>query len=73
MTEGEKYDMETSVLTGPDHLMLSGETSYGSQAKSSILLEQQFQTETLQLLEQGKVQKKTLSPLSIQELLYIEK
>lgn len=31
-TPEEIHDMTESVLTGPDHLMLSGESTYGAQA-----------------------------------------
>lgn len=32
VTPEEMHDMTESVLTGPDHLMLSGESTYGAQA-----------------------------------------
>ncbi len=43
--------MEESVLTGPDHLMLSGESTYGAQASACIELETQYQRDMLKKLQ----------------------
>lgn len=51
VTPEEIYDMETSMTTGPDHLMLSGESTYGAQARSSIELECSYQKKMLEKLQ----------------------
>lgn len=71
MTPEELYDMETSVTTGPDHLMLSGESTYGAQAAASIELEATIQRSLHEKMQSGEVQKKPLPKTSLGELLYI--
>jgi hypothetical protein len=51
VTPEEIYDMETSMTTRPHHLMLSGESTYGAQAKACIELECQYQKTMLEKLQ----------------------
>ena len=51
VTTEEMYDMQESVLTGPDHLMLSGESTYGAQAGTCVELEAKIQREICKKIE----------------------
>ncbi len=51
VTTEEIYDMKESVLTGPDHLMLSGESTYGAQAGTCVELETVIQREMHEKIE----------------------
>lgn len=51
VTTEEIYDMETSMTTRPHHLMLSGESTYGAQARACIELEARYQREMLEKLQ----------------------
>gem|GEM_PF-1068340 len=51
----EIEDMETSMLTGPNHLMLSGESTYGAQAKKCIETEAMYQRDMFKKLTSGEV------------------
>ncbi len=51
VTPEEIYDMETSMTTHPHHLMLSGESTYGAQARACIELEARYQREMLEKLQ----------------------
>lgn len=71
VTPEEMSDMQESVLTGPDHLMLSGESTYGAQATACIELETKTQREMHEKLRLRKTQRKILPEKSLEELLYI--
>lgn len=71
VTGDEIYDMEQSVLTWPDHLMLSGESTYGAQAAECVMLESTYQRSMNQKLAQGIVSYKQIPTLGLWELLYI--
>lgn len=71
ITQDEIYDMEESVLTGPDHLMLSGESTYGAQASACIELETQYQRDMLKKLQKWAVSYRKTPDLALGELLYI--
>jgi pyruvate kinase len=71
VTPEEIYDMETSMTTGPDHLMLSGESTYGAQARASIELECSYQKKMLEKLQTWAVAYRITPALELRELLYI--
>ena len=50
----EIYDMETSMRTYADHLMLSGESSYGAQVKKCIETEARYQREMYEKLQKNE-------------------
>lgn len=47
----EIQDMQISMTTGALHLMLSGESCYGAQAKNCIETESKYQRETYEKLQ----------------------
>ncbi len=49
--QSEIQDMQISMATGADHLMLSGESCYGQQAKNCIETEWKYQSETFEKLQ----------------------
>jgi pyruvate kinase len=55
VTPEEIYDMETSMTTRPNHLMLSGESTYGAQAQKCIEIEAMYQRDTFKKLTLGEV------------------
>lgn len=71
VTPEEIYDMETSMTTWPDHLMLSGESTYGAQARESIELECNYQKKMLEKLQSWVVSYRDAPTLELWELLYI--
>ncbi len=71
VTPEEIHDMEKSVLTGPDHLMLSGESTYGAQAGACIELEATVQRSMHEKLKNKSIQAKTLPEIELGKLLYI--
>lgn len=71
VTPEEMHDMQESVLTGPDHLMLSGESTYGAQAAGCIELETKTQRDMQEKLKLNKAQRKIIPEKSLGELLYI--
>lgn len=71
VTPEEIYDMETSMTTHPHHLMLSGESTYGAQAKACIELECQYQKTMLEKLQTWAVPYRQTPGLALGELLYI--
>ena len=71
VTPEEIYDMETSMTTGPDHLMLSGESTYWAQARASIELECRYQKETCEKMEEQTLPHYPVPVNTLKELLYI--
>jgi pyruvate kinase len=71
VTPEEIYDMETSMTTRPHHLMLSGESTYGAQARACIELEASYQREMLKKLQNGTTEYRKTPSLELRELLYI--
>jgi pyruvate kinase len=71
VTPEEIYDMETSMTTWPDHLMLSGESTYGAQARASIELECSYQKKMLEKFQKWEVSYRNIPTLELRELLYI--
>ena len=71
VTPEEIYDMETSMTTGPDHLMLSGESTYLAQARASIELECRYQKETCEKMEEQTLPHYPVPVNTLKELLYI--
>ena len=71
VTPEEIYDMETSMTTNPHHLMLSGESTYGAQAKKCIETEWQYQRDTYEKLQKNEVQYRPLPSNTLWELLFI--
>lgn len=71
ITPAETYDIETSMTTHPDHLMLSGESTYGAQARASIELESSYQREMFEKLQSGEKQYYPVGEKSLGTLLYI--
>lgn len=71
VTPEEIYDMETSMTTGPDHLMLSGESTYGAQARASIELECSYQKETCAKMKEQTLPHYPVPVNTLKELLYI--
>lgn len=71
VTPEEIYDMETSMTTGPDHLMLSGESTYGAQARASIELECSYQKETYAKMKEQTLPHYPVPVNTLKELLYI--
>ena len=71
VTPEEIYDMETSMTTWPNHLMLSGESTYGAQARACIELEASYQREMLKKLQNGTTEYRKTPNLELGELLYI--
>ncbi|MCB9807356.1 hypothetical protein H6768_05815 [Candidatus Peribacteria bacterium] len=72
VTAEEIYDMETSMKTGADHLMLSGESTYGAQARACIELESYCQRSIYKKLQNKEIPSHPQPTKNIQELLYIE-
>lgn len=69
--DSEIADMEISVRTGPDHLMLSAESSYGAQAARCIQTECEYQRTMNEKLEAGTVS--FLAPEGdLRSLLYLQ-
>ncbi len=71
VTPEEIYDMKTSMTTNPHHLMLSGESTYGAQAKKCIETEWQYQRDTYEKLQKNEVQYRPLPSNTLWELLFI--
>lgn len=71
VTPEEIYDMETSMTTYPHHLMLSGESTYGAQAKNCIETECKYQRTTLEKLQKKEIPYSPIPESSLAELLYI--
>lgn len=71
VTPEEINDMQTSMRTGPDHIMLSGETSYGAQAKKCIETEVLHQRDTYEKLEKKETDYLGMCGIHLGELLYI--
>lgn len=71
ITPEEIHDMKTSMMTWPNHLMLSGESTYGAQAKKSIELEVEYQRDTWEKLQIGKQCYNLKSQDSLGKLLFI--
>lgn len=71
VTPEEIYDMETSMTTRPDHLMLSGESTYGAQARASIELECSYQRETCAKIKNHVLPYHPVPVNTLKELLYI--
>ncbi len=71
VTTEEIYDMETSMTTRPHHLMLSGESTYGAQARACIELEARYQREMLEKLQKWTVPYRATPSLALGALLYI--
>jgi pyruvate kinase len=71
VTPEEIYDMETSMTTGPDHLMLSWESTYGAQARASIELECRYQKETCAKMKGQALPYYPVPVNTLKELLYI--
>lgn len=68
----EIQDMQISMTTGANHLMLSGESCYGPQAKNCIETESKYQRETYEKLQKGEISYSPLPSQSLRELLYID-
>jgi pyruvate kinase len=64
-------DMQVSMRTGADHLMLSAESSYGPQAKKCIETENAYQKDTYQQLIAGSMTPKEKPTQTLSELLYL--
>lgn len=60
------------MTTNPDHLMLSGESCYGAQAKNCIEIESKYQRETYRKIKKNEMQYYTIPGISLEELLYIK-
>lgn len=71
VTPEEIYDMKTSMTTRPDHLMLSGESTYGAQARESIKLESEYQRETYAKMEGQTLPYYPIPVNTLKELLFI--
>lgn len=71
MQASEREDMQISMCTGADHLMLSAESSYGAQARACIELEAHIQRETHEKLQSKTLQYITIPPIPMHELLYL--
>lgn len=63
-------DMLISMRTGPDHLMLSAESSYGAQAHKCIETECMYQRDIVKKLQSGEVNP-LLPEGNLSELLYL--
>lgn len=72
ITPEEIYDMETSMRTYADHLMLSGESSYGAQAKNCIETEAHYQREMFTKLQTNTITYFPIPEVSLRELLYLD-
>ncbi len=72
VTDEEIRDMEISMKTGPNHLMLSWETSYGSQATQSIIIERDIQVKMYRELMENSTHMITPEWV-LSDLLYINK
>lgn len=72
VTPEEIYDMETSMTTHPDHLMLSGESTYGAQAKKCIETESGYQKNMHEKLQNKEIPYRTRPEKTVGELLYIQ-
>lgn len=70
VTPAEIYDMETSIMTWADHLMLSGESTYWAQAKESIETEADYQRSTYEKLQKKEIPYYPIPQSSLRELLY---
>lgn len=64
-------DMQISMRTGANHLMLSGESTYGAQAKNCIEIESQYQRDMYQKLSSWTVSYRNTPDLALGELLSI--
>ncbi len=64
-------DMQISMRTGADHLMLSAESSYGPQARKCIETEFEYQKDTYQKLIAGEVFPREKPIQTLSELLYL--
>lgn len=70
-TAEEISDIKASIETWANHLMLSGESTYGAQAKESIELECQYQRETFTKIQDGTLLSRHLPENTLDELLYL--
>lgn len=70
--QSEMDDMQISMCTGADHLMLSAESSYGPQARKCIKTEASYQHDTCQKLAAGTLTPREKSPKTLSELLYLK-
>lgn len=68
----EIHDMQISMATHVDHLMLSGESCYGQQAKNCIETEWKYQKETYEKLQKWETLYRPVPESSLGELLYID-
>ena len=71
VTPEEIYDMETSMTTGPNHLMLSGESTYGAQAQRCIETEAMYQRNMFKKLQKKEIDYYPVIKSPLKELLYI--
>ena len=71
VTPAEIGDMQISMRTGADHLMLSGESTYGAQARACIELECQYQRDMHKKLKSGEITYKKTPDSGLGELLHI--
>jgi pyruvate kinase len=72
ITPEEIYDMETSMKTHANHLMLSGESTYGAQAKNCIETESKYQRDMFEKLQKGEIEYRKIPEVSLKELLHME-
>jgi len=63
--------MKTSIKTGANHLMLSGESTYGAQAKNCIETESKYQQDAFEKLQKNETSYYPIPESSLGELLYI--
>jgi len=64
-------DMQISMRTGADHLMLSAESSYGPQARKCIETENAYQRDTYEKLITGQISPREKPTQTLSELLYL--
>ena len=67
----EVNDMQISMRTGADHLMLSAESSYGPQTRRCVKIETIYQRDIWNKLDNGAVEPHEHPGQTLAELLYL--